>query len=53
MNEFFKSLLAGYIVAVVLAVLLGITTRIAGENCKIIVADYVFLGLTRLTCEIK
>lgn len=53
MKEFLSIVITGYIVAFILAFFIGNLSRIDGNNCKVVVADYVFIGLTRLPCEVK
>lgn len=54
MKEAISNFLFVYFVMAGVAVVIGTGARLANpENCKVIVADYVFLGLPRLACEVK
>ena len=53
MKGIITSILAIYFIIFGVSFLVGNLSRLRGENCKVIVADYLFLGLTRLPCEVK
>lgn len=54
MRNIITSVITAYLFIGAFALVIGNMTRLADKaNCYVTVADYIFLGLTRLPCEVR